>query len=206
MALATTTLSSAVGLNDTFIVVASATSVAGGRYVRVDGEFMQVAKSYVTGTTVPVLRGVDGTATATHKASANVVHGLVTDFANPPAGLELGQIDPITPAIPIFSYSAAGAITPVQGFHIINGTGALAMTLANPTADQDGQLMWIGSNGKAAHTVTYAAGYGNVGATADVMTFNATQQQAYLAIALNGFWCLVNMVAGAATVAGPGVG
>ncbi len=66
MALTATTLSSAVALTDKSIVVASATGFAAGAYVKVDGEFMQVDKSYTSGsTTVPVLRGRDGSAQAT---------------------------------------------------------------------------------------------------------------------------------------------
>jgi len=80
MALATTTLSVAVALTDTSIVVASATSVAAGRLVLVDQEMMKVMQSYVSGTTVPVQRGIDGSATVAHKITANVTHGAATDF------------------------------------------------------------------------------------------------------------------------------
>ena len=86
MALATTTLSSAVVVTDTSIVVASATSVAAGRLVLVDGEFMQVTQDYVSGTTVNVVRGQNGTVTTTHAASANVTHGAAADFTVPSPG------------------------------------------------------------------------------------------------------------------------
>jgi hypothetical protein len=205
-ALATTTLSSAVAVNDTSINVVSATSVAAGRSVRVDGEFMKVASSYVSGLNVPVLRGQDGTATGTHVSGANVTHGASTDFANPPAGAQASTTDPAQPAFPLFSYSVAGALNPVQGIHQINGTSARAMTLAAPTKDQDGQMMIIVSNGVAAHTVTQTSpGFGGVGATADVLTFKADQQQAVWLIASNGAWCLFGQVAAGATIAGIGL-
>ncbi|PYQ83519.1 MAG: hypothetical protein DMG02_33580, partial [Acidobacteria bacterium] len=85
MALATTTLSSACAQGDVSIVVASATSVAAGRLIVIDQEEMQVAQSYSSGTTVPVLRGRDGSAQVAHKATANVTHGLASDFASPAA-------------------------------------------------------------------------------------------------------------------------
>lgn len=190
MAFVTTTLASPASLSDVSIVVASATGVAAGMFARCDGEIMQVAKSYTSGVTIPVQRGLESAA-STHKITANVTFGLASDFASPPAGLELGVTNPVTPAFPMFSYSTtATAITPVQGIHIINGTGALALTLANPTKDQDGQIMFIMANGKAAHTVTYAAGVGNGGATMDVGTFNATEATGCALMAVNGFWVL----------------
>jgi hypothetical protein len=81
MALTTTTLSSAVAQSDVSIVVASATGFAAGNLVLVDGEQMQVAKNYVSGTTIPVQRGIDGTVQTTHKVSANVVTFLASDQA-----------------------------------------------------------------------------------------------------------------------------
>lgn len=206
MALATTTLSSAVAVSDTSINLTSATSIVSGRLIRVDGEFMQVAKGYVSGTSVPVLRGQDGTATLAHVSGANVTHGLTSDFANPPAAASGVTTNPAQPAFPLFSYSAAGAISPVQGIHQLNGTAARAMTLAAPTKDQDGQILMIVSNGVAAHTVTQTTpGFGGVGGTADVLTFKADQQQAVMLIASNGAWCLFGQVAAGATIAGIGL-
>ena len=93
---------------------------------------------------------------------------------------------------------------------ILNGTVALAMTLANPSVAQDGSKLIIAGNGKAAHTVTYAAGLGNVGGTADVLTFAAAQAQAIELLAVGGFWVGLGMntaVAGAgATINGVGLG
>lgn len=196
MALATTTLSSAVAVDDNSIVVVSATSIAAGRLVRIDDEFMQVGQGYVTAsTTVPVLRGQQGSAVVTHAASANVTHGLGSDFSAPPSGISVASVVPASRARRIASYSAAGAITlPSSGedvIAVINGTSALAMTLANPTKDVDGALLIVIANGKAAHTVTYTAGLGNGGTSFDVGTFSATLAGGCILMACNGFWVLI---------------
>ena len=189
MALATTTLSSAVVVTDTSIVVASATSVAAGRIVLVDGEFMQVTQDYVSGTTVNVVRGQNGTVTAAHVASANVTHGAAADFTVPSAGtanLKPGLI-PFTTT----SYSAAGAVAfgaAQWTTAIINGTDALAMTLADPDSSQDGIILAIVANGKAAHTVTYTAGLGDAGSGYDVGTFDGSGQCCMLLTAANSIW------------------
>lgn len=192
MALTTTTLASAVLAADTAIVLTSATGVSAGSYFLVDQEIMQAVKSYVSGTTVQVLRGLEGTIQSAHKASANITLGASTDFSLP--------VGPTVTTYPVVrgrtmtSYSAAGAIAlPNAGsdaIAVINGTGALAMTLANPTKDMDGCMLWIIANGKAAHTVTYSAGVGNGGGTMDVGTYNATEATGCALVACNGFWVL----------------
>jgi hypothetical protein len=189
MALATTTLSSAVAVTDTDIVVASATSVAAGRIVLVDGEFMQVLQSYTSGTTVGVTRGQNGTATAAHVASANVTHGDAADFTVAAPGT--ANLKPGLIAFTTTSYSAAGAVSfgaAQWTTAVINGTDALAMTLANPDSSQDGIYLNIVGNGKAAHTVTYTAGLGDAGSGYDVGTFDGSGQCALLLVAANSIW------------------
>jgi hypothetical protein len=207
MALTTTTLSSAVAVNDTSIVVASATGFAAGNLIRIDEEMLQVAKNYVTGTTIPVLRGQDGSATVAHKASANVTTFLASDEPGPSP--QTAVQFPAQRPRRVLSYSAAGAITlPSPGedmVAVINGTGALAMTLASPTKDMDGCMLFFAPNGKAAHTVTYTAGFGANTTNSDVLTFHATQVTCVQAMAMNGVWQLIGFVAGAATVAGAGL-
>lgn len=193
MALTTTTLSSAVAQSDVSIVVASATGFAAGNLVLIDGEQMQVAKNYVSGTTIPVQRGIDGTVQTTHKVSANVVTFLASDQAG--ASPQTYTQWPNVRARRTLSYSTtATAITlPNPGedmVAILNGTGVLALTLANPTKDMDGCMLYIVANGKAAHTVTYSAGVGNGGGTMDVGTFNATEATGSALMAVNGFWVL----------------
>jgi hypothetical protein len=192
MALTTTTLSSAVATGDTQIVVASATGFAVGYDILIDQEVMRVTKNYNgTSTTVPVSRGRGGTATSAHPASANVTVGDPgADFAsNLP---QFATLYPLGNGRTLASYSAAGAISlPNAGADavaILNGTTALAMTLANPTKDMDGCILYIVGNGKAAHTVTYTAGLGNGGSNLDVLTCATGAQQCLAVIAANAIW------------------
>lgn len=217
MAFTLTTLSSAVGVNDTTVLLASLTGLAQGGLIGIDKEVMKVVSVPSAATVpVPVLRGQEGSFNQAHPVSAQVKIGVV------PSNLVAGDWTVASPGAPsiaqvpgafprdIQSYSAAGAITlPRIGSDmvaILNGTSVLAMTLANPSTAQDGSRLTVVGNGKAAHTVTYSAGLGNVGATADVITFKADQSQAIDLIACGGFWVNSSLVAGAATVAGPGLG
>jgi hypothetical protein len=196
MALATTTLSAAVLVGDNAISVASSTSMAAGRLIRVDGEVMKVSGAYVSGTLVPVLRGQDGTVTAAHPSGANVVHGLASDFSGPANGSDDSVSYPARPARVVSSYAASGAITlPAAGSDavaVLIGTSALAMTLANPTSDMDGSILIIVGNGKSASTVTYTAGLGNAGSSYDVVTFQNAGIVSLSLIAVNSFWVSLN--------------
>lgn len=194
MALTATTLSAAVAVNDNSIVVASATGFAAGSQVLVDQENMQVAQNYVSGTTIPVLRGRDGTATVAHKVTAPCIVELASDLSGPSATTTV-QFPPVR-ARRIINYATAGAITlPAPGedmVAIIDGTSTLAMTLANPTKDMDGSLLIIVANGKSASTVTYTAGFGNAGSSYDVITFQNAGQVSLPLIAANGIWVALN--------------
>jgi len=193
----TTTLSSAVAVADTNIVVASATGLAVDLYLLVDQEVMKITKAYNgTSTTVPVLRGLDGTAAVAHPKSANVTSFATLDQMNEGAvsPQAFTQYPNAARGRRLLSYSANGAITmPSPGedmVAVLNGTSALAMTLANPTKDMDGCFLYIIANGKAAHTVTYSAGVGNGGSSMDVGTFATTEATGCALIACNGFWNL----------------
>jgi len=214
MAFTATTLSSAIARDDTTILVASLTGFAANQLVRVDGEMMQIISVPSASTVpVPVLRGLQGTAQTAHPVSARVIVGNTatatgTDWTEAPSWTRTPFAGPRIRTVT--SYSAAGAITlPSIGCDavaIINGTSALAMTLADPSTAQDGDVLTVIGNGKAAHTVTSAGGLGLVGGTADVVTFSATQGQALQVMACGGAWVGLGNVAGAATVAGSGIG
>lgn len=214
MAITLTTLVGAVTVDQNNITVASATGLLGGLIITVDQEPMQVQKIYpVTGqatTFVPVLRGLDGSANQAHPTGAQVrIYGLPSDLpVNAPQEVVSTPIG--SPGRTRTSYTAAGAITlPLPGNDtdaVLNGTSVLAMTLANPTTDMDGCRLAIMGNGKAAHTVTYTAGLGNVGSTADVITYSATQAQAFNLVACGGFWLALGPSATAtASVSGPSI-
>ena len=197
MALATTTLTTALtgvaALAETSIVVASATSVAAGRIVQIDGERMKVAKSYVAGsTTVPVLRGQEGTFPDIHAASQNVIHGDPADFAdNTP---QATTPRPMVATYVVDSYSAAGAIlfgAAQVTTAIIIETSTLAMTLAIPDKSMDGQILNIAGNGKSQSTITTTtAGFNNAGASYDVLTLQNAGNVWVSLMALNGFWTI----------------
>lgn len=219
MAFTQTTLSGAVGKNDTTVLLASLTGIAAGAVFSIENEIFRVQSQGIptlATVPVPVLRGQEGTEQKAHPVSAQVKIGatasslLPADWNQPQAGSASPGGEPAQFTRNLLSYSAAGAITiPGVGqdmMAILNGVVALAMTLANPSIASDGSRLTIIGNGKAAHTVTYAAGLGNVGATADVITFNAAQSQGIDLVACGGFWVNTSLVAGAATIAGPGLG
>lgn len=194
----TTTLSAAVGVNDVSIVVASATSFVAGAFVRVDQELMKIGSSYVSGTTIPVQRGQDGTVTAAHKVTANVTANLGSDFTT--EGGNAAQTFTQYPGVRsrlITSITASGAI-PIQPpgsdqVVMLNGTSVIAATLANPTKDMDGDILYVIGNGKAAHTITYTAGLGNGGSSLDVGTAAGGNLCAVQFMACGGFWVHVGL-------------
>ena len=190
MALVRTTLSSAAAAGDTTIRVASATGFGTGYLIRIDGEDL-IQTAAAVGTVIPVRRGVNGTVSAAHVATAGVVVGVATDWEAPAA--QLGVPFPIAGrARTVTSYSSAGAIAmPTAGADavaILNGTVALAMTITDPGPDNDGDILLILGNGKAAHTVTYTAGLGDAGSGYTVGTFATGGQGCLSLIAANESW------------------
>lgn len=190
MAFVTTTLSSAVAVTDNSIVVASATTVAAGRLILVDQEMMKVAQNYVSGTTVSVLRGQDGSVTAAHKATANVVHGLASDFQSPAP--QFVTTYPFGVARSKVSLSASATLAlPADGSDldvVLNGTGAITLTVSVPTKDMDGRRLTIMSNGVAQHLLTFTGGLSGAGSSYDVITINATAPAAFGFVACNALW------------------
>jgi hypothetical protein len=111
MALSETTVSAAVAVDASQIVVASANGFAPGYEVRINGEIMQVTKGYVVGATiVPVLRGQSGTIATAHAITSRVVVGTQADWTQD------NQPQTVVPyaiagrARVVTSYGAAGAI------------------------------------------------------------------------------------------------
>jgi hypothetical protein len=190
MALVSTTLASAVAVDDAEIVVADATSVAAGRLVLIDQETMQVMQSYASGTTVGVLRGQGGSSTEAHKVTTQVRHGTAADWATPAAQQIVTYQS--SRAVIITSISATSSLTlPKAGTDarvILNGTSVIALTIPVPTKDMDGTLLTIVGNGAAAHTLTFTGGLSGAGTSYDVITTNSTAPIAITAIACNGLW------------------
>lgn len=198
-----TTLASACAVNATKIVVASATSFVAGLRVKIDQEEFLIAGGYSNsddGVNVPVIRAQGGTVAQAHPSGANVVLWQTTDtVATDP---QLAVNTPIAGrARPLTSYSADGAITlPTAGNDataVLNGTVALAMTLAAPGKDLDGSILYIVGNGKAAHTVAPAVALNDAGSNFDTAaTFASGGKQVLALMAINEFWCILPSVAG----------
>ena len=196
MAKASTTLASAVAIDDNSIVVAAATSVAAGRLVRIDDEWMQVAQSYVTAaTTVPVLRGQQGTAVVAHVTGALVTHGLASDFSAPPSGTAGSVTLPSQRARRTVSISATTATMdlPLIGedlFVVLNGGSVITLTVPVPTKDLDGCIVYFASTDSTGiqHVVTFTGGIAGAGGNYDTWTNNSTAPAAFQVIACNGLW------------------
>jgi len=190
MALVKTTLGAACAIGDKSIVVASATTVAAGRYFRVDQEDMLVTKEYVSGTTVPVLRAQNGTEQVAHVITANAIHGLATDFDAP--GAQTSTTYPTQRPTIITSVTATGTLVhaPAGCDHrvILNGTSVITLTVPVPTLDMDGAMLVIVSNGAAAHVPTFTGGLGGAGSNYDAITNNATGKMALVVFAANETW------------------
>lgn len=204
MALATTTLSSAVTVDANSIVVASATSMAAGRLIRVDSEWMKVNQSYTSGTTVGVLRGQEGSAVLAHNTTANVTHGLASDFSAPPLGVSLAATVPATRSRRTVSITATSTLAlPSAGedlLVILNGTSVITLTIPVPTKDLDGTELTIAGNGAAAHVLTFTGGLSGAGTSYDVITVNATAPIAVKVVAVNGLWTSIIATPMAGTV------
>jgi hypothetical protein len=205
MAFTSTTLSTAVAIADKQIVVASATGFAVNQLVKIDQEIMLVAKSYVSGTTIPVLRGQAGSATSAHVKTANVVTDAVTDniWASSPVG-GTSVWSPVDRAVTITSVSATSSLTlPTDGSDmrvILNGTSVITLTVPVPTVDMDGVMLTILSNGAAAHVITFTSTLNNAGAGYTSFTNNASGTMALIVYACNGFWTVPTFPAWTGTV------
>jgi hypothetical protein len=207
MALAETTLSSACAQADRNIVVASATSFAADRLVRVGGEVMRVAKNYTSGTTIPVLRGQAGTVVPafSHPASARVVHGDAADFSDGGVASS-APFAPAAPARRIVQYTGTTAATcalPKPGEDLVvimNGSAINTLTVPVPTKDLDGAVITFVNSAAAAHVITFTGGLSGAGSSYDVVTLNATGQVAFSVVAANEVWVALAAIPIAGTV------
>lgn len=206
MALSTTTLSSAVAVNDTTIKVASATSFTAGDYVLVDQEFMKVTQNYgtapFTSTTIPVLRGRNGTVNSAHVVTANVTRGLASDFALPVATTMVTE--PVVRGTQIQSITATSTLTLPPGGGdqriILNGTSVITLTIPVPTKDMDGCKLSFIPNGVAAHVLTFTGGLSGASTGYTKFTVNASAPAAFEVFACNGVWVAPAQIPASGTV------
>jgi len=164
MAISSTTLTNAIGANDTTFVVGSTTNITapnfttgvGITYLMVEMEFMLVTGVPVAGT-ITVQRGYLGSAAVAHGASAGVTVGLPSDFPAPSIGVKATQDflwDQGAVAAPVAS--AATVTAPGQFFHI-TGTAAVS-TINLPANFIAGGLFWVVFDSTASFTTG-----GNIG-------------------------------------------
>ncbi len=176
MALNATTLAGAVGTYDTVLTLTSGTGAAVGKFLKVDSEFMKVT-DITNSPQIGVMRGYAGTAAVAHATLATAVLGLPADF-------------PRIAAPRTYTYGASGALTVAPGLHILKGpAGSVTMTLATPTAAQNGIEMIISAATAEAYTVTTPVGVGfnGGGSASDVATYNAIGDT-LIVQAINGIW------------------
>lgn len=80
------TLSAAITATDTYVTMGSVTctgcTFGADTLIYVDLEAMRVERSYVSGTTMQVRRGTDGTRPAAHKSGAVTLYGPANRFYN----------------------------------------------------------------------------------------------------------------------------
>jgi hypothetical protein len=168
----------------------------------VDQEFMQVASSYSSGTTVPVVRGQQGSVQAAHVTTANVTHGLASDFDAPPVQAVITS--PVARYRQLISVTATSSLTlPPQGedlMVVMNGTSVITLTIPVPTKEMDGCELSIIGNGAAAHVLTFTGGLSGAGGSYDVITVNATAPIAVKVVACNGLWVAYAAIPVAGTV------
>jgi hypothetical protein len=203
VALATTSLSATIGVTDKSIVLASATSMAAGRLILIDQEMMKAAQDYVSGTTVNVLRGQDGSKTSAHFLTAAVTHGAAADFDQPsPQAVTLYAVQrPVV--ITSITTTATALVLPDAGSDmrvVINLATACSITVPVPTKDMDGTALWIVSSTVAAHVVTFTSGLGGVGSGYTALTAATGAQMCIQVIACGGFWNIPSAPAWTGTV------
>lgn len=200
MSVNNTTLSGAISsVGQTSFGVASATGItapvsttgSGFTYLLVDQEFMFVTG--VNGTTVTVLRAQLGTSATTHLSGALVQAGLPSDFTTPfeivgqslaTKQTEAGINWPAT-----FLTGSADAIPAgVAGNYIVKTAGVDAMTLAAPTAAQEGNVISIFSDTANAHTITATSLFANGTALKTTATFPAFRGAGIMLKVVNGVY------------------
>lgn len=201
MALSNTTLSAAVGRDDTTIKVTSATGFAAGQVIRVDNEVMvqSSAASTTSPLSIPVRRGLDGTAQVAHGILSAVATGLNTDLPNPPPGqfvlVKVGDPTRVTlgadATLGATDHGMAGTT------YILAKATAAAITLGAPSVAQDGLPLIFISATAAAHVITATGLFddGVTGGAKNAATFAAFVGATIVLQANRGKWAVVSLKA-----------
>jgi len=213
MAITVTTLAGAVAINDKVVNVASATGITapndqtgvGITYLFIDQELMKVVA--VNGTFIGVYRGLNGTQVPAHVVNVQVQIGLPADFPTQQElyGALLAKL--LTGAAynqpAIFLAGATDAIPAhVPGFYVVKAGAADAMTLAAPTAADEGNIVEVWSDTAFAHTITATSLVAAGVALKTTITFPAFRGAGVRLRACNLVWHLL-AGGGSATNGGP---
>lgn len=187
MALTRTTTAVALGANDDFMIVTSATGATVGAPVLIEDEVAIVAS--ISSTTIGLKRrGTNGTLCKAHNKLATVVFSASgADFTAPHAGMADVHANPHRD---VEYYSVDGAVTvPNRRDKVVYITkaGVCALTIADPSVGQDGIKISFISLTANAHTVTLTTGYGGSNAT-DVFTFSGAVGDSVSLISGGGVW------------------
>lgn len=204
MALAFTTLSATITATDTKIVVASATSIAVGRLILIDQEMMQVSKEWVSGTTVPVMRGIDGTKAIAHFLTAVISHGLASDFPNPQAQTVTSYPTVRATLVTSVTTTSTSLVLPPAGCDmrvVINLATAISLTIPVPTKEMDGTIItFVGSAIAVQHALIFTGGLNGGSSGYTTFTAAATGSTAFSVIACNALWFVLSAPAWTGTV------
>lgn len=192
------------------ITLSSATGVADGYTLVVDGEAMTVLPSWTSGTTIPVSRGQFGTSAGLHASGAVVLLGPPSYFsAADPIGpctatlqtalplAVIGTVGSQPPSVSVYNCQGASSTTQRWQLYSRNGypvqTGLTANTqagVAPPTYTGAGAitlmpgLQFIGSGGALAMTLANPALY----QSGTVMVIQASTAQAHTITYTAGFF------------------
>lgn len=190
-----TTAAAAVGFNDQFLTVTSATGITAGMLGRVDKEFFTVGRDYVSGTAIPMVRrGDQGSVQTAHQILAPVLFGLPGDWPALPIGQTSPEAASDLPVVTVsvdttFSATSAPPLPTQSTKILIDKATAAAIVLPAPNVGMpDGSELWFVSMTAAAHTVTYTAGFYADTTSSDVATFAAKAGASFKAVKYKGAW------------------
>lgn len=211
MAITATTLAAACGASDATVTVASATGITapifnagtGITYLQVDTEIMLVLG--VNGVVIQVQRGVSGSGAAAHVNGSQVQIGLPADF--PPftefVARSLTNYEQAAgmnwPAV-FLAGSADAVPAGVAAHYVVKTAGVNAMTLAAPTASQEGNIITIFSDTTNAHTLTATSLLANGTALKTTATYPAQRGAGLMLRVCNGVYHVISNGASAGVV------
>jgi hypothetical protein len=175
MSLTSTTIAAALNATERIFHVTSATGFDVGDYVRINDEFVKIQE--ILSTKITAQRGRWGTNARAHGILSIAVVGAPEDWAP-------------RPAKHIYTYGAAGAVTPAPGLHRFIAASAAAMTLAAPTADMEGEEFTFIAAAAQAYTLTLDSGYFN-GATNNIGTWAGAIGDVITCVVVGGSYCVV---------------